>query len=43
MKGKMRVPDDFETMYADEITRLFHGGIENAFIARYLLAGVGGK
>lgn len=25
MKGKMRVPDDFDTMYADEIARLFNG------------------
>ena len=26
MKGKMRVPDDFDTMYADEIARLFNDG-----------------
>lgn len=26
MKGKMRVPDDFDTMYADEIARTFNGG-----------------
>ena len=25
MKGKMRVPDDFDTMYADEIARMFNG------------------
>lgn len=25
MRGKMRVPDDFDTMYADEIARLFNG------------------
>lgn len=25
MKGKMRVPDDFDTMYADEIAGLFNG------------------
>ena len=25
MIGKMRVPDDFDTMYADEIARMFNG------------------
>ena len=25
MKGKMHVPDDFDTMYADEIARMFNG------------------
>ena len=25
MRGKMRIPDDFDTMYADEITRMFNG------------------
>ena len=25
MKGKMRVPEDFDTMYADEIARMFNG------------------
>ena len=25
MRGKMRVPDDFDTMYADEIARMFNG------------------
>lgn len=25
MKGKMRIPDDFDTMYADEIDRMFNG------------------
>ena len=25
MQGKMCVPDDFDTMYADEIARLFNG------------------
>ena len=25
MKGKMRVPDDFDTMHADEIARMFNG------------------
>lgn len=25
MRGKMRIPDDFDTMYADEIARMFNG------------------
>lgn len=25
MRGRMRVPDDFDTMYADEIARMFNG------------------
>lgn len=25
MKGRMRVPDDFDTMYSDEIARMFNG------------------
>ena len=25
MKGKFKVPDDFDTMYADEIERMFSG------------------
>ena len=25
MKGKMSIPDDFDTMYADEIARMFNG------------------
>ena len=25
MQGKMRVPDDFDTMYADEIAHMFNG------------------
>ena len=25
MKGKMRIPDDFDMMYADEIARMFNG------------------
>ena len=26
MKGRGKIPDDFDTMYADEIARLFNGG-----------------
>ena len=25
MKGKMSIPDDFDTMYADDIARMFNG------------------
>ena len=25
MRGKMRIPDDFDTMYADDIARMFNG------------------
>ena len=26
MRGRAKIPDDFDTMYADEIARLFNGG-----------------
>ena len=25
MRGRAKIPDDFETMYADEIARMFNG------------------
>jgi len=25
LKGKIKVPDDFDTMFADEIEKMFHG------------------
>jgi prevent-host-death family protein len=26
LKGKIKVPDDFDTMFADEIEKMFNGG-----------------